>query len=207
MYRFSKKCILPIILLAALLSACSGKKNAEAPAPEAVEDTAEKAGSQADGDVKAEEGQESEGSDAVTFESQDMEGNTITQEICTSAKLTMINVWATYCNPCLREMPELGELAGEYDAGDFQLIGIISDVLVGQEEESLEYAAGLIEETGADYPHLLLNESLYYGLLQGVTAVPTTFFLNEEGEVLDVVVGAMDKSHWKEKIDGLLEEL
>ena len=119
----------------------------------------------------------------------------------------MINVWATYCNPCLKEMPELGELVQEYDAADFQLIGIVSDVVEGQDEDALAYAAGLVEETGAAYPHLLLNESLYKGLLAEVSAVPTTFFLNEKGEVLDVVVGAMDKTHWKEKIDGLLENL
>ena len=45
------------------------------------------------------------------------------------------------------------------------------------------------------------------GLLTEVTAVPTTFFLNKDGEILDVIVGAMDKSKWKEKIDALLEEL
>ena len=136
-----------------------------------------------------------------------MEGNTISQEVCAGSKLTMINVWATYCNPCLKEMPELGELVQEYDAADFQLIGIVSDVVEGQDEDALAYAAGLVEETGAAYPHLLLNESLYKGLLAEVSAVPTTFFLNEKGEVLDVVVGAMDKTHWKEKIDGLLENL
>ena len=54
---------------------------------------------------------------------------------------------------------------------------------------------------------MLLNESLYLGLLADVSAVPTTFFLNEKGEILDVVVGAMDKTHWKEKIDGLLKDL
>lgn len=43
-------------------------------------------------------------------------------------------------------------------------------------------------------------------MLSGVSAVPTTFFVNENGEILDTVVGAMDKDSWKEKIDGLLEE-
>lgn len=207
MHKFSKKYVLPGILFIALLCGCSGKNAAEAPEPEAVEKITEKAESQENEGEETSKGQESKDSDAVTFEGKDMEGNTISQDICKNSKLTMINVWATYCNPCLNEMPELGELAAEYDAKDFQLIGIISDVLEGQDEESIAYAADLIEETGADYPHMLLNESLYYGLLQDVSAVPTTFFLNEKGEILDVVVGAMDKSRWEEKINGLLEEL
>ena len=104
-------------------------------------------------------------------------------------------------------MPELGELAQEYDKADFQLIGIVSDVVEGQDEEAAAYAAELVEKTGASYPHMLLNESLYLGLLADVSAVPTTFFLNEKGEILDVVVGALDKNYWMEKIDGLLKDL
>lgn len=156
-----------------------------------------------DGDGSgADAGEDEEG--GVFFEGQDIEGNAVSSSVLSNAKLTMVNVWATYCNPCLREMPGLGELAKEYEPEEFQLIGIISDVQVGAEEKTLEYASGLIEQTGADYPHLLLNESVYRGLLTEVSAVPTTFFLNRDGEVLDVVIGAMDKSAWEEKINTLL---
>ena len=154
---------------------------------------------------KAQDTEEEAAGSGVVFEAQDMEGNGVSQDVFSKSRLTMVNVWATYCNPCLKEMPSLGELAGEYDGADFQLIGVVSDVMEGQ--EALGQAADLIEETGASYPHLLLNESLYFGLLADVTAVPTTFFIDQNGVVLDVVVGAMDKEAWKEKIDGLLENL
>lgn len=151
------------------------------------------------------EGEETQsGETGVAFEGQDIEGNAVSSSVFEDSKLTMVNVWATYCNPCLKEMPELGELAKEYEPDQFQLIGIISDVQEGAGDEALEYALGLIEQTGADYPHLLLNESIYRGLLTEVSAVPTTFFVNENGEVLDVVVGAMKKSAWEEKINTLL---
>ncbi len=142
----------------------------------------------------------------LLFEGQDMEGSRVTSEILAQSDLTMVNVWATYCNPCLREMPGLGELAGEYAQEDFQIIGIISDVQEGADQRMLDMAAELIEKTGADYPHLLLNESLYRGLLKDVTAVPTTFFINKDGEILETVVGSMEKSDWKEKVDGFLEK-
>ena len=70
----------------------------------------------------------------------------------------------------------------------------------------MEYAVGLIEQTGADYPHLLLNESLYRALLTEVNVVPTTFFLDADGKVLDIVIGSMEKTAWEEKINGLLEK-
>ncbi len=140
------------------------------------------------------------------FEAQDMDGNTVTPAVFQEAKLTMVNVWATYCNPCLKEMPELGELAGEYDSDEFQIIGIVSDVMEDADQETMELAKSLIEQTGAAYTHCLLNESLYHALLTDVSAVPTTFFIDENGEVIDTVVGAMDKSAWEEKINALLEE-
>lgn len=139
----------------------------------------------------------------ITFEGTDMEGNAVTSDILSQSKLTMINVWATFCNPCLSEMPGLGELAAEYDPTEFQIIGIVDDVLEGDDPS---YAASLIQQTGANYTHLLLNESLYFALLSNVTAVPTTFFLDAQGTIVDTVVGAMDKSAWEAKINGLLAQ-
>ena len=69
----------------------------------------------------------------VVFEGHDIQGNTVSSDIFSDSKLTMVNVWATYCNPCLREMPGLGELAEEYDGSEFQIIGIVSDVIEGED--------------------------------------------------------------------------
>ena len=148
----------------------------------------------------------SSGTDTITFETVDMDGNTVTEEVFTQSKLTMVNVWATYCNPCLSEMPGLGELAGEYDPADFHIIGIVSDVMEGADQSSLDEAADLIRDTGADYTHLLLNESLYYALLTDVSAVPTTFFVDDSGTVLRSVLGAKEKADWEELINELLAE-
>ena len=152
------------------------------------------------------EAQNTAGTDTIAFETVDMDGNTVTEEVFTQSKLTMVNVWATYCNPCLSEMPDLGELAGEYDSADFQIIGIVSDVMEGADQASLDEASGLIRDTDADYTHLLLNESLYYALLTDVSAVPTTFFVDDSGTVLRSVLGAKEKAVWEELIDELLAE-
>lgn len=138
----------------------------------------------------------------ITFEGTDLEGNTVSQDIFTRSKLTMVNVWATYCNPCLREMPGLGELAAEYDESEFQIIGVVSDVREGEDQTLVER---LIQETGADYPHLLANDSISQTILSGVSAVPTTFFFDGEGAYLGGVVGSAEKSDWEGLIHELLE--
>ncbi len=198
--KYGRK-LLACILVAVMLCGCAdgmGKKGTE-----------NEEGSIEAGGEKGEEQEsvEEPPAEPLVFEGQDMDGNAVTSDIFSQSKLTMINVWATYCNPCLREMPDLGELAGEYDTADFQLIGIVSDVQENGSEDKLEKAVSLVEKTGADYPHLLLNESLYSALVVNVSGVPTTFFVDENGVVLGAVVGSYEKSVWKEIIDGLLEEL
>lgn len=139
----------------------------------------------------------------ITFEGTDLEGNPVSQDIFSQSKLTMVNVWATYCNPCLNEMPGLGELAAEHDESEFQIIGVVSDVREGDDQTLVE---SLVQETGADYTHLLANDSIDQALLSGVSAVPTTFFFDQEGACLGGVVGSAEKSKWEELIHELLEE-
>ncbi len=196
MKKYYKKCLLSCILAVSLLCGCAGGTDAG---------ESEESAAQKDTESVSDQG-EKDSPDAPDFAGNDMEGNAVTSEIFSESRLTMINVWATYCSPCLNEMPELGELAQEYDKEDFQLIGIVSNVPEGADEEKLELVEVLIEQTEADYPHLLLNESLNDGLLSGVSAVPTTFFIGRDGKILDTVVGSRDKAAWKEIIDGYLEE-
>ncbi len=191
-----KICMLIFFTSMLVLCGCAGTDGGERGQSDPVQET--------DSSVPS-KGDQSAGQ--TDFEAQDIDGNTVTPAVFQDAKLTMVNVWATYCNPCLKEMPELGELAGEYDSDEFQIIGIISDVQENADQETMELAKSLIEQTGAAYTHCLLNESLYHALLTDVTAVPTTFFIDENGEVLDTVVGALDKSAWEERINALLEEL
>lgn len=110
----------------------------------------------------------------------------------------------TYCNPCLSEMPGLGELAAEYDPAEFQIIGIVSDVWEGEDQTLVE---SLIQKTGADYLHLLANDSIGQAILSSVSGVPTTFFFDGEGAYLGGVVGSAEKEKWEEIVHGLLEEM
>ena len=63
------------------------------------------------------------------FTSADLDMNDVDQSILAGHKLTLINVWATFCGPCLSEMPSLGELNTEYADQGFQIVGIVTDVV------------------------------------------------------------------------------
>ncbi|MBE5877129.1 MAG: TlpA family protein disulfide reductase [Lachnospiraceae bacterium] len=143
----------------------------------------------------------------LSFTAKSVDGEEVTSDIFSNSKLTMINVWGTFCNPCLEEMPDLGEIAASIDTAEFQMIGIVSDVTDKSKQEDIDYAKELIGETKADYLHLLNGESLTQNLLAGVSAVPTTFFVKQDGEVLGYTIGAMDKGSWEALIYDLLQEV
>lgn len=194
-----KKLICMMLLMGVLMAGCSDKVRVQEVTPEnttqeSVPDTGEESSKQ----------QEENEPYIVSFEAKTIDGQSFSSEQFSESKVTMINVWATYCNPCLAEMPDLGDIAESYNKADFQLIGIISDVMEDSPQADMDNAIDLIRQTEADYPHLLLNQSLFDNLVGGVSSVPTTFFVNAKGEMLGYVVGANDEDTWEQIIDELL---
>ena len=134
------------------------------------------------------------------FETVTLTGEPVTQEIFGEAELTMVNIWATYCSPCIQEMPDLAELAREYEDRGVQIIGLLSDVSEPEDATAME----IVEETGADYMHILPSAELQMNLLSRISAVPTTVFLDREGNMTgSAYAGARSKEDWS----GILEEI
>ena len=144
------------------------------------------------------------------FNAQDLAGNTVTQEVLEGHTLTMVNVWATFCGPCIKEMPELGELSAEYADRGVQIIGMVSDVWTADgaiDPDQVALAQEIADTTGADYLHIIPGEDLY-GLLVQINTVPTTFFVDEAGhQVGSAYLGARDKEAWQKILDQMLQEV
>ena len=97
-----------------------------------------------------------------SFSTTDLEGNAADESLFAGYKLTMINIWATYCGPCISEMPDLGALAAEYADKGFQIVGLVSDALDSDgnvDAAQVEKAKEIVASTGADYTHILPGES------------------------------------------------
>ena len=124
------------------------------------------------------------------FETVDLSGNTVTNEIFYGKDLTVVNVWGTFCNPCIDEMPDLAEWSASMPE-NMQLIGLVSDLYSTDDADTLELAQAICEATGADiYPSLVANDD-FTGLLSGIVGVPTTFFVDSTGAIVgDPIVGA-----------------
>ena len=144
----------------------------------------------------------------LEFSGEDLSGNAVdSKELFAKAKVTMINVWGTFCSPCIMEMPDLGELSREYADKDFQVIGIISDARSADSDES-KAAVDIIERTKADYTHLLLSDSMIDSFVSEIYAIPTTIFVDSTGKVLcSSIVGSNAKESWAGAVDKVLEHV
>lgn len=143
------------------------------------------------------------------FTSEDLSGNAVDSSIFADYPVTMINVWATFCSPCIEEMPDLGALADEYAPKGLQIIGIVSDVgdgSGGYDPEMTDLAREIVEITGSDYLHLMPSADLIERKLGEIQAVPTTFFVDENGaEIGEPLVGARSADEWRSVLDYMLE--
>jgi thiol-disulfide isomerase/thioredoxin len=140
----------------------------------------------------------------TSFSAMDLDGNTQTEAIYAGHDLTMINLWATFCGPCIQEMPHLGEIAEEYKGKGFQIVGVVADAAKTEEAEK---ARQLVNTTGANYLHLLPDQSLS-PILTASAYVPTTVFVDKNGkQVGELYIGAHSKAEWISIIEELLEQV
>lgn len=151
--------------------------------------------------TKAADGGTASSSMLGQFEAETLQGDSVNQDIFAKADVTMVNVWATNCVYCIKEMPDLGEIGREYADKGVQIVGVITDVTEPNDETAVE----IVDKTGVDYTNLVLNQTLIDGLKGNVQATPTTFFLDKNGNQIGALyAGAKDKEAWVEIIEALL---
>ena len=145
------------------------------------------------------------------FSTETLDGQDIDQTIFIGKKLTMINDWTTWCGACVEEMPDLEQLSKELEHMDAQIISIVCDTYDagdGGNEELLELARRIKERTDITFPTLIPDKNLKEGLLQGILGYPTTWFVDEEGNIIgDPVLGSHSKEDWRALIEERMAEV
>lgn len=139
------------------------------------------------------------------FKTKDLQGNSVDTTIFEDYKLTMVNIWSTGCNPCIREMPELEELYQEMKDKGVNIVGLVAD---GDNEKKKENIDKIIDMTGVTYTNIKPDEVLKKGILSQVIGLPTTIFFDSKGNVVGKeMVGAASKEDYKKAIEERLESI
>lgn len=140
---------------------------------------------------------------AISFETVDLEGNPVTsKELFADHKITMINIWATWCTHCVRELPELEKMSKEWAEQDCQIIGICDDAM---DDEMAAEAIKILEKNGVTYRNIRSTDELK-DLLK-FTSLPTSYYVDSEGVVLDYPIKGAMIEVYPEKLQELLSNM
>ena len=142
------------------------------------------------------------------FTAETVTGETVDQTIFADAKLTVINVWATYCGPCKVEMPVLGQIARERE-GEVQILGVVTDVIDqngNPDADQVAFALEIMDEADVEYTNLIINRSLAMIGFASFTAVPATLFVDSDGNLVGKgFYGSLNEEEWNKVIEERLE--
>jgi len=150
------------------------------------------------------------GKPAPNFTLQDLSGKKVSLADF-KGKALLINFWATWCGPCKVETPWLVELRNQYAAKGFEVLGISAegdDLQPGDKEGWAKDKAAIakfVKEEKMPYPVLINGDSISkpYG---GIDAMPTSFYVDRSGNVVNVQLGLTSKDDMEANIRKTLGE-
>ena len=99
-------------------------------------------------------------------------------------KAVILDFWATYCEPCRREIPHLNSLIAKYGADNIQIVGLNS----GGDEDRAEIPK-FLASTKLDYPIAFPDNELSRFIFSDRDDIPQTLVLDRSGKVVTKIVG------------------
>ena len=98
----------------------------------------------------------------------------------------LLNIWATWCAPCLHEMPALDALEAELGSDQFQVVALSVD------KDGVDKARDFLTRIKADHLKLYVDPTGRAAMRLGAFGLPTTFLINPDGQIIGQLVGAAE---------------
>lgn len=119
----------------------------------------------------------------------DLEGKSVKLSDLKGKKV-LLNFWATWCPPCQAEMPDMEKFYAETKDTDL----VILAVNIGEDRET---AKSFMEKSGYSF-RVLLDTGSEVAALYNIRAIPTSYFINSDGNISNQHIGAMDLLQMKQ---------
>lgn len=112
-------------------------------------------------------------------------------------KAVLITFFATWCPPCLQEIPTLKELHAKFEQRGFAVVGLSVD------EGGADPVARLVKQARINYPVLMADRATTRDF-GNVVAVPTSFLVNKQGHVVKKYPGFAPRNLLEKDIESVL---
>ena len=129
------------------------------------------------------------GMPAPDFSFPDLEGKTVSLSDY-KGKLVLLNIWATWCKPCVDEMPSIEKLYNNFKDNDFEVLAVSVDT---QGEKVVD---PFMKLHNLSFKVLLDTEGTIKNIYR-TTGIPESFIIDKNGVILEKVIGSFDWSSSK----------
>ena len=136
------------------------------------------------------------GREAPWFRLARTDGAETTLEDVMGEKATLIDFWATWCSPCIAELPYLQAVAQKYRDHGLGVVGVVLD------ENAAKVAPELMAATGVTYPNLVGNAEVE--MAYGIQVFPTLVLLDDAGRVVRMNRGTLDHAELERWVEEAL---
>ena len=126
---------------------------------------------------------------APDFQLEDTKGNKVTLSDL-RGKVVLVNFWATWCPPCIEEMPSMERLNEVIAGDDFVMLAI------NTEENGRSVVPAFLEKTPYTFP-ILYDDKGVVQKSYGVFKFPESFIIRKDGTVAEKIIGPLDWSSLK----------
>lgn len=121
-------------------------------------------------------------------------------------KVTLVNIWATWCEPCRDEMPGLVRLRREYRDKDVDVILVSADDI----EKADSTVPRMLHKLGVDFPTYIDNDSTDEAFITGMNpdwsgALPASFLYDRDGKFVEMMVGGKSYETFEKVIKKILK--
>ncbi|MEP6984354.1 MAG: TlpA disulfide reductase family protein [Chloroflexota bacterium] len=140
------------------------------------------------------------GQPAPNFTLNNLDGKSVSLSDFTG-QVVLINFWASWCQPCRIEMPELVKAYETYRKKGFVILGVnLTD------QDQMSDITAFVEEFHVSYPILLDTEGTVSDKLYYYPGIPMSVFVNRQGNIDQVQIGAMSKQQIEDGVNALLKK-
>ncbi len=140
--------------------------------------------------------------EVLSFETTDLDGNPVkSEDLFRNNKITMVNLWGTWCSNCMNEMADLAALHTRLQAKGCGIVGVEYEG-APVEGALADEARAVMAQYGTNYPNVIIPED--NPIFDGVIGYPTSFFVDSAGTILTYPIAGAAVEMYEPTIDKLL---